>query len=78
MNRISVRPDVCHGKPCIAGTRIMVAQILDLLSAGKSAQEIIAQYFSDITMEDIQACLSFAKQLVENQEIHVVEESTLK
>ncbi|MBI3695726.1 MAG: DUF433 domain-containing protein [Acidobacteria bacterium] len=76
MSRISVRPGVCHGKPCIAGTRIMVSQILDLLSVGKSAREIVTQYFPDITVEDIQACLSFAKQLVENEEIHVVEEST--
>lgn len=61
MERISVRRDVCHGKPCIAGTRIMVAQILDLLQAGKPFQEIIDQYFPDITAEDIGACVGFAK-----------------
>jgi len=76
VNRISVRPDVCHGKPCIAGTRIMVAQVLDLLQAGKSFQEIIAQYFPDITVADIQACLNFARELVENEDIHIVEPST--
>ena len=73
MNRISVRSEVCHGKPCIKGTRIMVAQVLDLLETGKSFQEIIRDYFPDVTIEDIKACVSFAKQLVQNEEIHVVE-----
>ena len=78
MKHISVRPDVCHGKPCIEGTRIMVAQVLDLVEAGKSFQEIISNYFPDITIEDIKACISLARRLVENEEIHVVEESTVK
>jgi uncharacterized protein (DUF433 family) len=53
----------------------MVAQVLDLLAAGKSSQQITADYFPDLTEEDIRACVAFAKQLVENEEIHVVEES---
>lgn len=64
MERISVRADVCHGKPCIKGTRIMVSQILNLLEAGKSFQEIITDYFPDITKEDIKDCLYFTNQLV--------------
>lgn len=78
MERILVRPDVCHGKPCIKGTRIMVSQILDLLEAGKSFQEVITDYFPDITVEDIKACIHFANQLVQNEEIHVVEESAVR
>ena len=78
MKGISVRPEVCHGKPCIEGTRIMVAQVLDLLEGGKSFQEIVTDYFPAITEDDIKACLSFAKQLVQNEEIHVVEESAVK
>jgi uncharacterized protein (DUF433 family) len=77
MERVSVRPDVCHGKPCIAGTRIMVAQILDLLEAGKTFQEIRTDYFPDITAEDIRACVRFAKDLVLGEDIHVVEETTV-
>ena len=53
----------------------MVAQILDLLEAGKTFQEIRTDYFPDITIEDIQACVRFAKDLVLDEEIHVVEES---
>jgi uncharacterized protein (DUF433 family) len=44
MERISVRAQVCHGKPCIAGTRIMVHQILELLEAGKGFAEIRSSY----------------------------------
>ena len=75
MERISVQRDVCHGQPCIAGTRIMVAQVLDLLEAGKTFQEIHADYFPDITSEDIRACVRFAKDLVLGEDIHVVEET---
>jgi uncharacterized protein (DUF433 family) len=74
VTRISVRPDVCHGKPCITGTRIQVAQVLDLVASGKSFREIIADYFPDLAEDDIRACLEFARDLVQNEEIHVVEE----
>ena len=41
---ISVDPQVCHGKPCIVGTRVMVSVILDNLAAGQSVDEILASY----------------------------------
>lgn len=78
MSRISVRPDVCHGKPCIKGTRIMVTQVLDLVAAGKSFDEIIENYFSDIAVDDIKASIRFAKNLVENEDIHIVEEEGIR
>ena len=74
MTRISVRPDICHGKPCVQGTRIQVAEVLDLIGAGKSFGEITSDYFPDLTAEDIRACLEFARRLVDNEDIHVVEE----
>jgi len=67
LDRISVDPKVCHGKPCIRGTRIMVSQVLDLLSAGLTPEQIISEeYFPDLTLEDIRACIAFANQLVRN------------
>ena len=54
---MSVRDDVCHGKPCVRGTRIQVAQVLDLVAAGKSFQTIIEDYFPDLALEDIRACV---------------------
>lgn len=59
--RIVVSRTICHGKPRIAGTRIMVHQILDLLAVGKSIAEITgADYFPDITTQDVLACLAYA------------------
>jgi uncharacterized protein (DUF433 family) len=51
-----------------------VAQILDLVAAGRSFGEITSAYFPDLTPDDIRACLEFARDLVENEDIHVVEE----
>ena len=74
LKRISVNPKICHGKPCIKGHRIMVYQILDLLSAGLSPQKITGEdYFPQITPEDIYACIAYANQLVRNEEVHFFE-----
>lgn len=65
--RIVVSQNICHGKPRIAGTRIMVHQILDLLAAGKSIAEIISDdYFPDIHTEDVLACIGYASRVVQN------------
>jgi uncharacterized protein (DUF433 family) len=64
LTRISVRQDICHGKPCIQGTRIQVAQVLDLVGAGKSFEAITSDYFPDLTAEDIRACIEFARDPV--------------
>ena len=75
LKRISVSPDICHGQPCIRGHRIMVWQILDLLAAGLKPEEITGKdYFPQITLEDIYACISYANQFVKNEEIHFFEE----
>ena len=57
------------------GTRIQVAQVLDLVASGKSFSEIVSDYFPDLTLDDIRACVEFARELVENEDIHVVEET---
>ena len=73
--RIIIDPNICHGKPCIKGTRIMVWQVLDLLANGKSFQEIISDdYFPDLTVDDIRVCIAFANQILQNEEIHLTEE----
>ncbi len=60
-DRISVDPNVCHGKVCIKGTRVMVSVILDNLAAGESHEAIIRGY--NVTEEDIQAALHYAAEL---------------
>ena len=59
---ITVDPDVCHGKPCIKGTRVMVSVVLDNLAAGQTLEEITESYPS-VSSEDIQAAISYAADL---------------
>ena len=59
LGRITTHPDICHGKPCIRGLRYPVDMILELLSAGMSNEEILADY-SDLERDDILAALAFA------------------
>lgn len=67
--KIVVSPKICHGKPVIKGTRIMVWQILDLLENGCSYDEIIKNYFPGINKEDIKACIHYANSVVKNEDI---------
>src|ERR1044072_3109098 len=60
--RITIDPDICHGKPCIRGLRYPVEMILELLSSGMTPEEILANY-EDLEREDILAALSFATLL---------------
>ena len=64
-DRISVDPQVCHGKPCIAGTRVMVSVVIDNLAAGESHESIWQGYHID--EEDIQAALHFAAELARDR-----------
>jgi len=60
-NRITVDPRVCHGKACIAGTRVMVSLILDNLAAGIPQLQILSSYPS-LAAEDIKAALAYAAE----------------
>lgn len=75
LERISVNPNVCHGKPCIKGHRVMVYQILELLENGLTFDEIIHDYFPHITKDDIRASIHYANSIIKNEEIHYYEEA---
>lgn len=62
INRITLNSEICNGKPTIRGTRYTVDLILDLLSSGMSAAEIIDDYPA-LEHDDIKACLAFASKL---------------
>jgi uncharacterized protein (DUF433 family) len=62
LNRISINPNVCFGKPCIKGTRIWVSLILDFLASGMSQQEVLEEY-PGLTPLDIQACLAYGAEM---------------
>lgn len=68
LQRISVNPRICHGKPCIKGTRIMVSVILDNLAVGLTAKEIVNEY-PPLTPEDIQAAIAYAAELAREEEL---------
>ncbi|HPG41420.1 MAG TPA: DUF433 domain-containing protein [bacterium] len=61
-DRISINPQICHGKPVIRGTRVLVSNILSSLASGETEQEILEDY-PNITREDILAALEFGAQL---------------
>jgi uncharacterized protein (DUF433 family) len=60
---VTVDPEVCHGKPCVKGTRVMVSVILDNLAVGQTPEEIVESYPS-VNREAIQASLAYAADLV--------------
>lgn len=60
--RISTDPNICHGKTCVAGTRIMVSAVLDNLAAGANAAEILRLYPS-LHAEDVTAAIAYAAEL---------------
>ncbi len=59
LSRITIRPDQCHGRPCIRGMRIRVIDVLEMLANGTPETEIL-QDFPDLEPEDIRACLAYA------------------
>ena len=68
LERITVDPKVCHGQPCIRGTRVMVYLILELLEAGVPAERIIQDHYPQLTKQDVDACLHYAAILVRDTE----------
>jgi len=73
MQRINVDNSVHLGQPCIAGTRIPVYSILELVEAGISFKEIIKKYYPDITIDDIKACVHYAAAIIKAEEVHITE-----
>jgi uncharacterized protein (DUF433 family) len=71
MSRIQVSPEIHFGKPCVAGTRIPVQAMLELVRDGIPAATIIRDYYPELTAEDIKACVQYASDVVESEDLHV-------
>ena len=71
IERITVDPKVHFGKPYVAGTRITVQNVLELLDEGLSFDEIIRDYYPDLAVQDIHACIKYAIALVAAEDIHL-------
>lgn len=69
--RISTSPNIHFGKPCVAGTRIPVVNVLELVEDGVDFQQIIEDFYPDLTVDDIRACVRYAIELAEIEEVHI-------
>jgi uncharacterized protein (DUF433 family) len=69
--RITIDPDICHGKPCVRGLRYPVEVLLELLSSGMAFDEILADY-EDLEREDLLAVLAFAARLSRTKRLQPV------
>ncbi len=70
LSRITVDPEICHGKPCIRGLRYPVAAMLEYLAGGDSVDDLLAQ-FPDLEREDILACMEFSRRMLAAKSIHL-------
>ncbi len=70
IQRITSDPNICHGKACIRGTRVMVSVILDNLAAGLSAEDILKEYPS-LKPRDIQAAIAYGAELARERIVAV-------
>ena len=68
LERITIDPDICHGKPCVRGLRHPVEQILELLSGGATTDDLLRHY-EDLERDDILAALAFATRLAQVKHI---------
>ena len=71
MDRISVNPKTHFGKPCVRGTRITVQSVLELINDGLSFNGIVQDYYPDLQLEDIRACVQYAIALVAAEDIGI-------
>ncbi len=70
-DRIVVDSKIHFGKPCVAGTRIPVQNVLELLDQGLTFAQIVNDYYPDLTVDDIHACMQYAIALVVAEDVHV-------
>jgi len=69
--RITVRPDVHFGEPCVANTRIPVRAVLELVRDDVPLETITRDYYPELSPEDVKACIQYAIEVVTAEEVHV-------
>jgi uncharacterized protein (DUF433 family) len=74
LQRISIDPNVCFGKPCIRGTRIWVSLLLDFLASGMTVEEILTEY-PQLTVEDIHAAIAYGAEMSRERYVEIPLES---
>ncbi len=71
LQRITIDPDICHGKPTIRGLRYPVENILELLASGMTIEELLLDY-PDLEKDDFLACLEYAAKLTQIKSIYKI------
>jgi uncharacterized protein (DUF433 family) len=62
LDRISIDPEICGGKPCVKGTRLWVALVLDFLADGMTEADLLAE-FPQLTRQDVLACIAYGAEM---------------
>ncbi|HZV33412.1 MAG TPA: DUF433 domain-containing protein [Verrucomicrobiae bacterium] len=70
LSRITIDPDICHGKPAIRHLRYPVESMLEYLAAGDTFEDLLTE-FPDLEREDLQACIEFAAQTLKLKSSHL-------
>ncbi len=71
---IQVNPRVALGKPIVAGTRIPVYMVLELVEAGYTPRQIVTEFYPTLTEDNVRACIRYATELAKNEEIYFARE----
>jgi uncharacterized protein (DUF433 family) len=69
--RIEINPNIHFGKPCLSGTRIPVQNVLELVKEGITFKKIIKDYYPDLQVDDVRACIQYAIEVMSAEEIHI-------
>lgn len=69
--RIAIDPTIHFGQPCVAGTRIPVYAVLELVQAGVPFEDIVRDYYPDLTVDDAKACVEYAITLIKSEDVHL-------
>jgi uncharacterized protein (DUF433 family) len=69
LDRISINPQVCFGKPCVKGRRIWVSLVLDFLAGGMSVEEVMEEY--DLQRDDVLACIAYGAEMSRERYVNI-------
>lgn len=69
--RITFDTTIHFGQPCVAGTRIPVYAVLELVQTGVSFEDIVRDYYPDLSVDDVKACVEYAVHLIKSEEVHL-------
>jgi uncharacterized protein (DUF433 family) len=70
LSRITVDPEICHGKPCVRGLRYPVETLLEYLAGGDTVEHLLCE-FPDLEHEDILACHEFSRRMLASKSVHL-------